>query len=380
MTGTSAPHGGYLIAGGGTGGHVFPALAIAGELRRRRPEVPIVFVGTARGIETDLVPRAGYPLELIRARGLAGKSATALVQGALSLPLGFVDSWRLVTRHRPSAVVGVGGYAAGPVVATAWARRIPTVVHESNAVPGLTNRLLAGIAGRIAVGGEEARRALPGAVVTGNPVRPELFSIPALDGRPIPRSLRVLVVGGSQGAVILNRLVPGTLGELAEKGLSVEVVHQCGRRAMETADAPDGLRTLYREAGLPQATVKGFLHDLPSELAAADLIVCRSGAMTVAEVAAAGRPALFVPFRLATHGHQEANARSLERAGAAAVVTEMEAEAGQLAPALRALLSDPARLAAMGRAARAQAKPDAAARVCDLVLSAEMETETEVKR
>ena len=375
MKGTSAPRGGYLIAGGGTGGHVFPALALAGELRRRRPEAPIVFVGTARGIETELVPRAGYPLELIRVRGLVGKSAGALLQGGLSLPLGLADSWRLVTRHRPSAVLGVGGYAAGPVVATAWARRIPTVVHESNAVPGLTNRLLAGIAGRVAVGGEEARRALPGSVVTGNPVRAEFFAIPGLEGRPVPRRLRVLVVGGSQGAVILNRVLPGALGSLSRRGIEIEVVHQCGRRAIEAADEPGGVRSLYREEGLSGAAVKGFLHELPAELAAADLVVCRSGAMTVAEIAAAGRPALFVPFRLATHGHQEANARALERAGAAAVVTEGEAGEGRLAATLAELLSDPARLEAMGRAARSLAKPDAAARVCDLVLAAELEAE-----
>ena len=373
MTKTETRRGGYLIAGGGTGGHVFPALALAGELRRRRPEAPIVFVGTARGLETELVPRAGYPLETIRARGLVGKSALALLQGAAALPLGLYDSWRLVGRHRPSAVLGVGGYAAGPVVATAWARRIPTVVHEANAVPGLTNRLLAKVAGRIAVGGEEARRALPGAVVTGNPVRPEFFSIPPLEGRPASRRLRLLVVGGSQGAAILNRLVPAALGELAGAGLAIDVVHQAGRRGTEGADGPGGVRTLYREAGLPGASIEEFVHDLPSELSAADLIVCRAGAMTVAEVAAAGRPALFVPVRMATHGHQEANARAMERAGAAAVVTEGEAEAGSLPGALRALLVDPARLAAMGRAARALARPDAAARVCDLVLEAERE-------
>lgn len=373
MTKSEARGGGYLIAGGGTGGHVFPALALAGELRRRRPEAPIVFVGTARGLETELVPRAGYPLETIRARGLVGKSALALLQGAAALPLGFYDSWRLVGRHRPAAVLGVGGYAAGPVVATAWARRIPTVVHESNAVPGLTNRLLSKVAGRVAVGGEEARRALPGAVVTGNPVRSEFFSIPSLDARSASRRLRLLVVGGSQGAAILNRLVPAALGELAGAGLAVDVVHQAGRRGMENADAPCGVKTLYREAGLPEASVREFVHDLPAELAAADLIVCRAGAMTVAEVAAAGRPALFVPFRMATHGHQEANARAMERAGAAAVVTEGEAEAGSLPGALRALLQDPARLAAMGRAARALARPDAAARVCDLVLEVERE-------
>ena len=370
MTAPSSPRG-YLIAGGGTGGHVYPALAVAGELKRRRPEAPIVFVGTERGIETDLVPRAGYPLELIRARGLVGKSATALLEGALTLPLAFLDSWRILSRHRPRAVVGVGGYAAGPVLATAWARRIPTVVHESNAVPGVTNRLLSRLASRIAVGVEEARQHLPTAVVTGNPVRPELFRIPSLDGRPSVRRLRLLVVGGSQGAVILNRLVPPVLCALAAAGTKLEVVHQCGKRAAETATARGGLVDVYREAGFPPETVRPFLHDMPAELAAADLVICRSGAMTVAEIAAAGRPALFVPFARATHGHQEANARALEKAGAALVVTEDEAEAGQLEGALASLTADPALLAAMGRAARKLARPDAAERFCDLVFEAE---------
>ena len=142
----------YVIAGGGSGGHVYPAIALAGEIHRRRPEASIVFVGTERGLEKDLVPRAGYPLEMIRARGLVGKSAGAFLAGSASLPLAFLDSWRLLTRHLPTAVVGVGGYVSGPIVATAWARRLPTVVHEANAVPGVTNRLLARLATRVATG------------------------------------------------------------------------------------------------------------------------------------------------------------------------------------------------------------------------------------
>ncbi len=373
MTAQNVRRGAYLIAGGGTGGHVFPALAVGAELRRRRPETPVVFVGTSRGLETDLVPRAGYRLELVRARGLVGKSPLAFVRGALSLPLSFVDSWRLVSRHRPLAVLGVGGYAAGPVLATAWALGIPTVVHEANAVPGLTNRILSRLASRVAVGGEEARRALPGAVLTGNPVRAQLFEVPSLDLRPIPRRLRLLVVGGSQGAVILNRLVPPAVRDLAARGIRPEVVHQCGRKAMKSPDALAEMGETYREAGLPKDTVRAFLDDLPAELAASDLVVCRAGAMTVAEVAAAGRPALVVPLASATHGHQEANARALGSAGAAVVVTEQEAERGGLLPALAALLADPARLASMGRAARALGRPDAAERVCDLILSAEAE-------
>jgi len=356
---------GYLIAGGGTGGHVLPALALAGELTRRRPGAPIVFVGTARGLEVDLVPRAGYPLELIRARGIVGKSLAAKVSGALTLLLGLVDSWRLLSRHRPRAVVGVGGYASGPVVATAWARRVPTVIHESNAVPGLTNRVLAKVATRVVVGTEAALAALPGAAVVGNPVRAELFAIRPLAERPATRRLRVLVVGGSQGAQILNRLVPAAFARLVAGGVELHVVHQAGKgRSAEVADA-------YRAAGMDPDSAREFLHDMASEYAAADLVLSRSGAMTAAEIAAAGRPALLVPFAAATHGHQEANARALERAGAAVVVTEAEATSDRLAGELASLLRDPARLATMGEAARTLARPDAAARFCDAVLDVE---------
>ena len=193
--------GGFLIAGGGTGGHVFPALALADELRRRRPEAAIVFVGTRNGLEAELVPRAGWPLEFVRARGIVGKGLAARLRGLAALPLAFADSLRLLSRHAPSAVVGVGGYSSGPVVATAWARRVPTVIHESNAVPGLTNRLLARIATRVAAGTPAAAAALPGADVTGNPVREAFFRAPSLvgagEGAPLPSSRR----GGEPGGL-----------------------------------------------------------------------------------------------------------------------------------------------------------------------------------
>lgn len=368
---SSAGPGGYLIAGGGTGGHVFPALALAGELSRRRPGASVVFVGTARGLETDLVPRAGYPLELVRARGIVGTSALSRARGAAQLPLGLLDSWRLLSRHRPRAVVGVGGYASGPVVATAWARRVPTVVHESNAVPGLTNRLLSRVATRVAVGSEAALSRLPGAEVVGNPVREDFFSVPPLDDRPEARRLRLLVVGGSQGSAFLNRVVPHAVARLRAEGRDFDLVHQCGRARRGAGHDPEDLARAYAAMGLPPGTAREFLHDMAEQVAAADLVVCRAGAMTVAELAAAGRPALYVPFAAATHGHQEANAREVERAGAAVVVTEAEADAGGLPGALSALLADPARLASMGRAAREKARPGAAARLCDVVLGVE---------
>ena len=363
--------GGYLIAGGGTGGHVFPALALAGEIRRRRPEAPIVFVGTRQGLENDLVPKAGYPLAYVRAKGLVGKGLGARLAGAATLPLAFFDSLRLLARHDPRAVVGVGGYASGPLVATAWARRVPTVIHESNAVPGLTNRLLARIATRVVVGSEAAASRLRDAIVVGNPVRPEFFGIPSLVGRPKERRRHVLIVGGSQGAQILNRLVPAALAHVMEKGLLLDVVHQAGKAKRGLGFDAEDLRKTYAAMGLPPASVHEFLDDIPAAYAGADLVVSRSGAMTVAEIAAAGRPALLVPFARATHGHQEANARDLEAAGAAFVVTEAEATAEHLADAIAALLSDPLRLLAMGDAARRAARPDAAARLCDVIFGAE---------
>jgi UDP-N-acetylglucosamine--N-acetylmuramyl-(pentapeptide) pyrophosphoryl-undecaprenol N-acetylglucosamine transferase len=359
--------GGFLIAGGGTGGHVFPALALAGEIRRRRPGEPIVFVGTRRGLETDLVPRAGWPLEFVRARGLVGKGARARLEGLLALPLAFLDSLRILARHAPKTVVGVGGYASGPLVATAWAKRIPTVIHEQNAVPGLTNRILAKLATRITTG-TDAGAARLGGVCVGNPVRREFFEVPSLGGREVPRRMRILVVGGSQGAAILNRLLPGALACAAGTGLAFTALHQAGKgRAADVA----ALYEKHGLAGTNEVSVAEFVNDMPAAYAEADLLVTRAGAMTVAEIAASGRPAVLVPFAGATHGHQEANARALEREGAAVVLTEAEASEDSLGGAIAALLTDPARLAAMGDAARSAAKPDAAARLCEIVFEAE---------
>ena len=366
MSGT----GGILIAGGGTGGHVFPALALARELARRRPDEPVVFVGTRAGLEADLVPKAGYPLEFVRARGIVGKGLAARLAGLASLAPAFLDSWGILSRRRPRAVVGVGGYASGPVVATAWLRRVPTIVHESNAVPGLTNRLLARVVTRVAVGSPAGAGALPGAVVTGNPVREAFFRIPSLVGRAKGRVFRLLVVGGSQGAQILNRLVPDAVATIASRGIALEVVHQAGKTRRGLGHDADDLRARYAALGIPPGGVREFLDDIPSEYAAADLVVARSGAMTAAEIAAAGRPALLIPFAGATHGHQEANARALERAGAALVVTEAEATVPRLADEIATLLGDPLRLLAMGEAGRRAAVPDAASRLADLVLGA----------
>ncbi|MEO6325431.1 MAG: undecaprenyldiphospho-muramoylpentapeptide beta-N-acetylglucosaminyltransferase [Thermoanaerobaculia bacterium] len=362
---------GYVIAGGGTGGHVFPALALAGEIRSRRPEAPIVFVGTRRGLEVDLVPRAGFPLEFVRAQGLVGKSYSGLASGAATLPFSFLDSLRILDRHRPRAVVGVGGYASGPVVATAWARRTPSVIHESNAVPGVTNRILAKLATRVVAGTEAALAQLPSAIVVGNPVRPEFFAAAPLDTRDAKRPFRILVVGGSQGASILNRLVPAALVAVRSQGIALDVVHQAGKARRGLGFDRDDLQAFYERAMDGAAQVREFLDDMPAEFALADLIVSRSGAMSVAEIAAAGRPSLLIPFAAATHGHQEANARALERAGAAAVLTEGAATSESIAALVAQLLASSERLSRMGLAARTLSRRDAAARFCDVVFGVE---------
>jgi UDP-N-acetylglucosamine--N-acetylmuramyl-(pentapeptide) pyrophosphoryl-undecaprenol N-acetylglucosamine transferase len=364
---------GYVIAGGGTGGHVFPALALAGEIRSRRPEAPIVFVGTRRGLEVDLVPRAGFALEFVRAQGLVGKSFLGLLSGTATLPLSFLDSFRILDRHRPRAVVGVGGYASGPVVATAWARRTPSVIHESNAVPGVTNRILARLATRVVAGTEAALAQLPSAIVVGNPVRPEFFAASPLDSRAASRPFRVLVVGGSQGAAILNRLVPAALIAARAQGIPIDVVHQAGRAHRGLGFDRDDLQALYERSmnGGAHVQVREFLDDMPAEFASADLIISRSGAMSVAEIAAAGRPSLLIPFAAATHGHQEANARALERAGAAVVLTEGAATSEAIAALVTELLASPERLCRMGLAARTLSRRDAAVRFCDVVFDVE---------
>ena len=362
---------GYVIAGGGTGGHVFPALALAGEIRSRRPEAPIVFVGTRRGLEVDLVPRAGFPLEFVRAQGLVGKSLSGFLSGAATLPLSFLDSFRILDRHRPRAVVGVGGYASGPVVATAWARRTPSVIHESNAVPGVTNRILARLATRVVVGTQAALELLPQAIVVGNPVRKEFFAASPLDSRAASRPFRILVVGGSQGAAILNRLVPEALRGVRARGMPIDVVHQAGRARRGLGFDRDDLQAFYERSMDGAAQVREFLDDMPAEFASADLIISRSGAMSVAEIAAAGRPSLLIPFAAATHGHQEANARALERAGAAAVLIESAATSESIAALVSDLLASPERLCRMGLAARALSRRDAAARFCDVVFDVE---------
>lgn len=350
-----------MIAAGGTGGHIFPGIALAREIRDRRPEAGVLFVGTGRGLEAKLVPDAGFPLELVSASGFAGKSAAARLRALAELPAGFFQARRLLARHRARAVAGVGGYVTVPVLAAARSLGVPTLIHESNAFPGIANRLLNRFATRTAVGLEEANRRLdrPG-VVTGTPVRPEFFAVPPLD--PGTPTRRLLVFGGSQGARVLNRAMAEAAPLLAAD--SIEVIHQTGEKDLEET------RRLY--GALPAGwKVVPFLPRINEELSWADLVLSRAGSQTLAELAAAGRPAILVPFGAATHGHQAVNADVFARGGAAVAIGEPALSANSLARTARDLFRRRDALVAMGEKARTFARPNASRLLADLLFEAE---------
>jgi UDP-N-acetylglucosamine--N-acetylmuramyl-(pentapeptide) pyrophosphoryl-undecaprenol N-acetylglucosamine transferase len=348
-----------LIAGGGTGGHLYPGFAVADEIRRRRPGIPLLFVGTRAGLEARLVPRHGYPLRFIRSSGIAGKSWLRRLSGALLVPVSLVQGGRIVIGERARVVVGVGGYASGPVVLAARLLGRPTLILEQNAQPGATNRLLAPLVDRVAVAfPATARRVRGRTVVTGNPVRPEIAS--RADERPAS-PLRVLVFGGSRGALGLNRAVCAALPALASSGLPLSIVHQTGEVGLPEASQA------YAGAGV-HARVVPYLDDMPAEYAAAHLVVCRAGATSVAELSAAGRASILVPLPHSVGGHQEENARQMEERGAALLLREQDAGAGRLAALILELAADSGRRRRMEDAARALGAPGAASQVADLVL------------
>ena len=344
----------YVLAGGGTGGHVFPAIAIAREIRRRRPEARVLFVGTRRGFEAVIAPKEGFPIEFIAASGFVGRGAGAKVRALSDLVRGIAQSRRILRRERAAAVLGVGGYASLPVLAAARMAGVPAMIQEQNSVPGIANRLGARVARATAAGFEAACRRLPGRCVwTGNPVREEFFRVPsaAAGGR------RVLLFGGSQGARVLNRAIAGAAPALAAAG--IEVLAQTGERELG----------LVRDAvaPFPSITAVPFVDAMAEAFSRADLVVARAGALTLAEIAAAARPSILVPFAAATHAHQEENARVFESAGAAVVIGEGDLDGAMLARTVDELLGDPGRLRRMGEAARTLGKPDAAERIVDLL-------------
>jgi UDP-N-acetylglucosamine--N-acetylmuramyl-(pentapeptide) pyrophosphoryl-undecaprenol N-acetylglucosamine transferase len=347
-----------LIAGGGTGGHVFPAMAIAREWLSRGSDREVVLVGTTRGIEMKLVPQAGLPLETLRVAGLKGKGGGTLLKNLFKLAPAMLDASRVFKKHKPIAAFGVGGYAAGPMLLTTWMRGIPNVIFEPNAEPGFTNKSLARISTRIATGYEVSARTWGAkAVITGCPVRPEFLTI----AQRIPQKpLRVLITGGSQGALPVNRAFVDAMNFLATRKNEMNIVHQTGERDY------DAVRTAYARHEI-LAEVVPFLANMPERFAWADIIVCRAGAITAAEVAAAGRAAIFIPFGRATDSHQLRNAQEMARQGAGRVITEAELTGERLSKEIFALLDEPEQIERMSIAARSLCWPNATRDIVNLI-------------
>lgn len=350
----SAP---VLIMAGGTGGHIFPGIAVARELVARG--VPVVWLGGRSGLESRLVPVAGIQLETLDFAGVRGKGLATLALAPLRLARAVLAARRIISGLAPRSVLSMGGYAAAPGGIAAWLLRRPLVVHEQNRVAGFTNRLLARFARRV-LGGFDG--VLPGAEWVGNPVRAEIAAVPAPQERAADHvgTLRILVLGGSQGAASLNTQLPSVF-ERRGGALALDIRHQCGERHVDKA------RAAYAQAGI-EAHVEPFIDDMAAAYAWADLVICRAGALTVAELCAAGAASILVPFPAAVDDHQTRNAEVLVEAGAARLVAEGEDFVRRLGGEIDELARERSRLSGMAAAARRLARPQATARIADICL------------
>jgi UDP-N-acetylglucosamine--N-acetylmuramyl-(pentapeptide) pyrophosphoryl-undecaprenol N-acetylglucosamine transferase len=344
-----------ILAGGGTGGHVIPALAIAQQLQNQYG-AEILFVGTARGIENRLVPAAGFPLRLVQVGALKNVSLTIRMKTFFALPRAVWESIRILAEFRPEIVIGVGGYASGPAMMAAILRAIPTLVFEPNFVPGFANRVVARFVSAAAVHFEDTGRYFRRCAVTGVPVREAFFALSGKAANPTPT---LLVFGGSQGAHAINQVVMQSAAELLKRVPGLHIIHQTGERD-------------YNDARMAYANLEGavevhrFIDDMPIRFGAASLLICRAGASTVAEVTAAAKPAILVPFPRAADDHQKRNAEALERAGAAVMLEESKLSVESLIETVRGLLGDRQRLDAMSEAARKLSHPNAARDIAEM--------------
>jgi UDP-N-acetylglucosamine--N-acetylmuramyl-(pentapeptide) pyrophosphoryl-undecaprenol N-acetylglucosamine transferase len=356
-----------LIAGGGTGGHLFPGVAVAEEIRARDPGAAVRFVGTRRGIEARVLPELGWDHIFIEISGLKTVGVAGAVRGFLRIPRALWQSRRLIRAFQPDVVIGVGGYASGPVVLAARLMGLPTAILEQNSIPGLTNKILGRFVRAVFLSFDESRRFFPAGrvVASGNPIRRALLAAlqdEAAQGAGEPgasaRPPQVLVFGGSQGARALNEMLPAAAALLRQRGVVFRLVHQTGEPDL------DATRARYRDAGV-EADCRAFIRDMAGEYQRADLVVSRAGATTVAELGVVGRPAILIPYPFAADNHQEINAGELVRAGAAKLHRQSELTPEILADAMAELLGDPALRARMAGAMKALGRPGAAATIAD---------------
>ena len=350
-----------LIAAGGTGGHIYPGIAVAKEIMRRDPSSKVRFVGTARGLENRLVPQAGFELSLIESAGLKNVGVAALLRGLWLLPKSFLAARRLIREFQPDVVVGAGGYVSGPVLLTAALMRVPTLVMESNALPGFTNRRLARFVDRAAVSFAAALPYFHGkGVVTGNPVRREFFDIPAK--RRDAARLSLLIFGGSQGARAINEAMMAALPHLAKHRSVLHITHQTGELDYER------VQRAYLDAGWGETSdVRRYIDDMVAAFAATDIIISRAGATTCAELAAAGKVAIMIPLPTAADDHQRKNAEALQAAGAARMILQQDLSGERLASEIAALVAAPDEITRMEESSRKLMRGDAAKATVDLI-------------
>lgn len=363
-----------LIAGGGTGGHLFPGMAVAEEFLARDPSNEVLFVGTERGIEARAVPAAGYRIELITAAGIRGKGLFSQIRGAAMMLYGYALSRKIINSFQPDMVLGVGGYASLPMVLAAKGMQTPRYIHEQNAIPGMTNKLLARFANRVFITLEESAKFFPKdtTLLTGNPLRRQILNMvgrqdpatvpPLTEGgseqRAQEKRFRLFVFGGSQGAHAINMAMIAALPHLADHSGRLEICHQTGENDGEE------VRAAYAKSGIP-SSVQPFISDMAAEYHKADLIICRAGATTIAEVTACGKSCLFIPFPHATDDHQRRNAEALLKKQACFMMLERELTGEKLAALIGELMNDPGLLRQTGEAAFGLARLDAAKVIVD---------------
>lgn len=348
-----------LIAAGGTGGHIYPGIAVANEIMRRDSGNEVLFVGTARGLEKKIVPENGFQLSLINSAGLKNVGVMGKIKGLTLLPKSFLEARAIIRQFRPHVVVGAGGYVSGPVLLMAAIMGVPTLVMDSNALPGFTNRQLARFIDKAALSFEDA---LPffgnKGIVTGNPVRMEFFDV----GEKEPESqFHVLVFGGSQGARAINNAMADAVKNLDEYADKLTITHQAGQNDFEN------VRAAYNDSKFSSADVRPFISDIFVEFGKADLLICRAGATTCAEVAAAGKAAIMIPFPGAADDHQRKNAEAMVDKGAARMILQADLSGETLADGIKSLIAQPSDIIAMGSAAKKMSRPDAAERTVDII-------------
>lgn len=354
-----------VIAGGGTGGHLFPGIAVAEEFLSRDQANDVLFVGTARGIEARAVPAAGYRLELISAAGIRGKGLFTQLKAASLMLYGYAQSRKLLKSFRPDLVLGVGGYASLPMVLAARGMQIPSFIHEQNAVPGMTNKLLAKVVDRVFITLEESQKFFPHqhTLLTGNPLRRQILDLAAAAGtaersREAGQNFHLFIFGGSQGAHAINMAMTEALPFLAACPVTIEITHQTGEKDCA------GVTAAYRAAGVA-ARVVPFIGDMAAEYARADLVVCRAGATSIAEVTATGKACLFIPFPHAVDDHQARNAEALTSKAAGFMLLEEDLNGERLAREICRLATDPERVGRTGELAFGMARLDAARIIVD---------------